>query len=175
MVENRQLIIGISLIVALILIVVLIWPKYQELSIFEKQIEGKKTELELETTYFAHLQQVSQELKQYENQLSKIDSALPQTSFLPDLLNFIQKAASQSGLLLKEISPVKTTQISSEETAQIKEVKLSLSLVGDYFSFKNFLSALETSARLIEVENISFSSPKEGPFTFDLIIKVYSY
>lgn len=172
MVKNPLLISGICLIISLVFGWALIYPQYQEFSILRKKVEGKEIELESETVYFADLQKISQELQKYQTPLSKIDSALPKTSSLLEILNFIQRTVPQSGLILKGLSPVAVA--SGVEETQIKETRINLGLSGDYSSFKNFLFVLEQSARLFEVESISFSSGKEG-FGFDLTIKTYSY
>ena len=72
-----------------------------------------------------------------------------------------------------------------EERIQLQEVSIKCSLSGSYPGFKNFLSALQKSARLFEVESISFSSAQEKEekkekeaeemLDFDLEIKAYSY
>jgi len=63
-----------------------------------------------------------------------------------------------------------------EGIKEIKEMNFELGLSGSYSSFKNFLSILERSSKLIEIEKISFSvGEKEKPWDFNLGIKVYSY
>jgi Tfp pilus assembly protein PilO len=172
------------------------YPQYQKLNSLKKEIFEKEKELSSQEKYFENLQKTAEELKKYETTLSKIDSALPQNPSLPDLLNFIQKASSQSGLSLKNISPAVISPLEkatpsvnigsvgeavggapSERYGEIKTMKINLLLVGSYSNFKNFLSLLEKSARLIDVEEISFALSKEetGLFNFSLTVKVYSY
>jgi Tfp pilus assembly protein PilO len=92
---------------------------------------------------------------------------------LPELLNFFQKTASQSGLILEEVSPI---EASSGEEKDIKTTRVNITLKGYYFDFKNFLLIVEKSARLIEIENIYFSSDElEELFTFELSARVHSY
>jgi len=171
---NRQIIIVISLFLVLILGVGLVSPKYQDLKQLSKKIGEKQAELQSKKEYFSNLKETSEELKNYEVQLSKIDSALPPDPGLPALFDFIQKASSQSGLVLKEISPSSTKL--SQNFEGLQETESSLSVSGSYSSFKNFLLVLEKTARLIEIESISFSSSeKETPINFNLRIKVYSY
>ena len=177
----------IFLSLSFFLLIFLVFPKYQTLNALKKEILGKEDELSSQKKYFETLQNTSEELKKYEASLSKIDAALPKTPSLPELLNFIQKASSQSGLSLKGISPASTVPLekaASEKASlapngrgEIKETRINFLLVGNYPDFKNFLYILEKSSRLIDVENISFSSPKEkeGPFNFAITIKVYSY
>ncbi|MFQ6049966.1 MAG: type 4a pilus biogenesis protein PilO [Candidatus Paceibacterales bacterium] len=170
--KNYPLYIAIFLLLSFGLIFTLIWPKYRNLVSLNEEISKKEFEVESQEKYFQELQQTSEELKKYETSLSKIDSALPQKPFLPELLNFLQKTSSQSGLSLQGISPFPTVFVGGRRT---RETRINLILSGGYSEFKNFLSVLEKSARLIEVENISFIFPGEGPFTFNLTIKVYSY
>lgn len=170
---NQPLIIAISLFLTLLLGIGFLWPKYQDLKDIQQKIKNQQAELQSREEYFSGLISISEELKKYQDSLSKINSALPEDPLLPSLCDFLQKAASQSGLVLKGISPSLASPL--KELSGIWETSLSLQLEGSYSSFKNFLSIIEKSARLIEVENISFSTEKETPTTFHLRIKVYSY
>lgn len=169
--KNYPFYIVIFFSLSFFLIIFLIFPKYQNLNSLKKEIFEKEDELSSQEKYFETLRETSEELKKYEDSLSKVDTALPKNPSLPELLNFIQKTSSQSGLSLKGISPAVTSPLEGE----IKETRINFLLVGSYSDFKNFLSILEKSARLIDIENFSFSSPKEGQFNFNLAIKVYSY
>jgi len=170
--KNYLFYIGILFFGVIFLTAFLIFPNYQNLTLLKKEISEKEIELSSQEKYFQDLRDIDQELKKHETAISKIDSALPNSPSLPELLNFIQMKTSQSGLALKGVSPA--TIIPATEKG-LKEIRVNFILIGNYSDFKNFLSILEKSARLIEVENISFSSPEEGPFTFNLTIKVYSY
>lgn len=167
---NRPITIAICIFLTLILGVVFINPKYQELRGIRERIRVKKAEIQSKEKYFSDITDVSEQLKEYEAQLSKIDSALPPDVSLPALFNFLQTATSQNGLVLKGMSPGFTVQ------GRFGETSVSLVVTGSYSSLKSFLSTLEKSARMIETESISFSSPGEtGLFTFNLRIKVHSY
>lgn len=170
--RNYSYLILICLFSSVLLFFLLIWPKYQSLSSLNKEISQKTSEFQSQEKYFQDLQKTSEELKKYQDSLSKIDSALPSDPSLPELFNFLQNFSSQSGLSLKKISP---SSISPKE--ELKESRVDLTLSGDYPSFKNFLSVLEKSARMIELEKIFFSSPQKETesFDFNLTIKVYSY
>ncbi len=152
----------------------ILWPKYQDFRALDKMIGEKEEELQQEEQYFSNLNQIKTELENYEEALSKINSAFPDDPSLPALFSFLQKASSQSGLILKGISPF--ASYISESMPNIKETQFSLQVSGSYSSFKEFVSILEKSARKIEVENISFFSPKEGSlFLFNLGLKIHSY
>ena len=160
----------------LILGVGLVFPKNKELTILKASIENKQKMLQQEKEYFLGISQAKVELENYSEVLSKIDSALPDNPSMPSLLNFLQKASSQSGLVLKSISPFTISSSKESTSVNIKQVQISLTVVGSYSSFKNFISILEKSARLIEIENVSFTSSKEGDlFNFNLRVKTHSY
>jgi Tfp pilus assembly protein PilO len=164
----------------------LVWPKYQRFNTLKLEIEAREIELRYIEEYFSKLNQLSQELKKYENQLSKIDLALPPDSSLTliSLVDFVQKASSQNGLVFKKLGSFSITLPKPVLTpgshrvqplSKIKEISLDFEVSGSYFALKNFLDTLERSAKLIEVESISFSSKKEEISTFDLKIKTFSY
>jgi len=171
---NKQNIIAIFLFLTLIFGISQVWPRYQELKFLEQRNEQKRAEIRGREEYLQELKKAEETLKDYETQISKIDSVLPSEPGLEILFNFLQKASSQSGLVLTDIKP--SGPQAAPNLEGLKETAVSLAVSGSYSSLKNFISVLEKTARLIEVESISFSSiEKEGPQKFDLRIKVYSY
>lgn len=160
---------------ALIFGIIFVLPKYQELDRLWQNIGREEEELSKRKEDLQDLRNTAEELKSYQDQLAKINFALPPDPDLPALFDFLQKAASQSGLFLKSISHSATQP--SSEIKGLEETSISLELSGSYLSLKNFISNyLEVTSRLIETESIAFSSnPEEGPRDFSLTIKVYSY
>ena len=173
---NIPIIILSCIFVALILGVMFAWPKFQEIREIQKEVKEKEARIQYEENYFSELRTTKIELEKYKTELAKISSALPSgVDFsVPSLFNFIQKAVSQSGLVLKSISSF--TSSGGTGTANVKNIQFSVQVSGPYSSFKNFLSILEKSARMIEVENISFSGKGgAGSLDFGLKIKASSY
>jgi len=179
-----------AIIIGLILLVVLgiaaVFPKYQNLNLLQLKVKEKEAEFQSEKEHFSNLDALSEKLKKYEKSLSNINSALAAEPGLPALFNFLQIAASQNGLVLKKIaptlpSPLKEELVKKGWSLEIRETGINLTVAGFYSSFKNFLSTLEKTARMIEIESISFSTPHQetgggpGPIDFNLRIKVYSY
>lgn len=184
---SRLILIIICFFLILLIAFFLIWPKYQELEDLEAKIEGKKTELQYSEEYFSKLNQLSQKLEGYEDQLAKIDFALPSDAPLTSLslINFLQGASSQNGLVFKELgsylitSPETAAKVPSppetELSSKIKEIRLNFEVSGAYSALKNFLIALEKSAKIIEVESTSFSFEEGEIFSFAIELKTHSY
>lgn len=171
---NYPIAIIIILILSLALGLGVFWPKHQDLNNTSMMAKEKKEEIKTQKEYYSNIQSLSDELKKYESELSKINSALPSGFPTISLLNFLEKITPQAGLSLKNLSPgAVTSSLSGED---IQEARASFAISGSYSTFKNFLTFLEKSARLIEIENISFSSPSEKDnFDFNISIKAYSY
>lgn len=147
-------------------------PKYQQLRALQIEISQKRSILERKEAYLLNLQTLLEQLKNYQEPLAKIESGLPQKPELPSLFDFLQAAATKNGLILAKIDSFSV--IGPKEAPQLGEAHIGISLFGSYPGFKDFLLDLENSARLIEVESLSFVSPKEGQFfDFSLAIKVY--
>jgi len=181
---------AICFIGALILGNQMFLPKFQQFNEVRKNIGEKRSEITYSQEYYSKLVEVDAGLKKYSAELSQIDSALPNDSFLPSLFNYLQKATAQSGLVLKDAGSFNISV--SGNNPKIKDITLGLEVSGPYSSFKNFLSTLEKSARLFETESISFTSSeknqttegtggtvkteeKQDIFNFSLSIKVRSY
>lgn len=169
---------GISLVFG----VIFFWPRYQELDSLQVQIENKRQEIKNQDKYYQELSLISKELDEHQEELTKINSALSFNPPLPSLLKYLQKVAPENGLILASISSFSIQPL--PERADIKEIQGSLKLSGSYPSLKNFLKTLEKSARLIEVDSVSFSvfQKKEGEtveiseiFNFSLSIRTKSY
>jgi len=157
------------LLISALLFFLFIFPKKTSLSILNSELSQKRQEFETSDKYFQEVLKTSEKLRNYREEISKIDSALPDDPSIPSLFNFLQKSSSQAGLLLENIG-----SISVKEEGKLKKWTTNLRLKGDYSSLKNFISTLERSARLIRIEKISLSSEEEPP-SYNLTISFFSY
>jgi len=164
----------------------LVWPEYQKFESLKVDIENNELDLRQVEDYFTKLERTAKDLEEYQNQLSKIDPALPDnsSSTVISLINFIQKASSQNGLNLKKLKsfsiispklPTQTAGAPAQPQSKVKDILVDFKVSGSYFALKNFIQTLENSAKIIEVENLSFSVEKEETPSIDLKIKTFSY
>lgn len=179
---NYPFFVIIFILISILVIVFLVFPRYQTVTGLQAQIATKREELANQEKYFKELEETLEKLKNYQGEISKIDSALPQENSFPSLSNFISKTAQSSGLVLGNIGSINANP--SSKFPELKENSASFSVVGSYSSLRNFLSSLEKSARLIQIEDISFDTSKESGellpgqeviTEFNFQIKVYSY
>lgn len=177
--SSYKSIITIGLILAIISIVALVlYPNFQDLQLSRQRVEEKKMEIEIEKKYLASLSRAKDNLKNYPEEVEMIESALPDNPAIPSLLNFISNISSISGISLIKIDSFKTQP--SKDFPELEETVINLEFLGSYSGLKRLLggkiNSIESSSRLIKVENIYFSTEKEeDEFIFKLELKVYSY
>lgn len=169
---NRPVAIIIFLTFFVILAIAVIFPKKSELDSLLKKVDEKRADLQSKESYFSSLEKTYQDFEKYPEQLAKISSAFPQSSQFPALFDFLQKASSQTGMVLTNVSPLMGKLSSGSQEGS--ENVINLTVLGTYPNFREFLRVLENSSRMIEVENISFSV-QEKSSEFSLKIKVYFY
>ena len=152
------------------------WPRFQDIERVRENIINTKQTLEQRQAHFLKVKKYRDMLEGYQEQLAKITSALPDDAELnlPSLFRFLQRTSAETGLILTEIGSFTISPL--EQKPEIKKTQFGFQVKGPYAAFKTFLIRLERSARIIKVEDVSFSSPDEGElFTFDITIKVHSY
>lgn len=147
------------------------WPEYQKLLTVQAEIGKAQEEIQIADKRLEELNNTSEKLKNYESQLGILDTALPDKFYLPHLYDFFEKVCPRYGLILDGIN----ASVGEMNDSGVKEVKISLSLSGDYESFKEFLLALENSVRFFSLEKISISVPEKEnmPFGFSLDLSTY--
>ena len=151
----------------------LVWPAYQEMANTQLEIEEIKVSIQKGEEYYAGLEALSKKMEEYGDQISILNSALPQKVYIPHFYDFFPEISSRHGLLFQGL----TCDLgSSEEGAGIKEIPISLNVTGSYDSFESLLAYLESSVRFFSIESISLNADQEGElFSANLSIKTHSY
>lgn len=161
----------IFLLAALLIFSFLVWPEYKKIQPLTLQIKYIESDIKNQETYFSELKNVSSKIeKDYKNKISLIEYAFPKDPNLPLLYDFMIKTCSRNGLILTSLS---NSVSEPSESKKQGSIALSFGVSGSYASFKNLVSSLEKSARIFNIDSISFSSPAETnkPFDFSLNIK----
>lgn len=178
---NKSFITPILFFIILLITVYIFLPEFYLFNNSKEELESRNQEIQSIEAYHQKINDTFNELKKYEGELSKINSALPDSYFPPSLFNYLQKTSAESGMFLKGVSlamvPTKTTKVSpGGETPEqnIKENYVNINLIGSYNSFKTFLESIEKSSRMIETENVLIETSEEV-LNFILLLKVSSY
>lgn len=153
----KPIFVAISFSLALFLLLFVVRPKYQDLNKVNREINRVQSKVEKSKDYVSDLKELSKQLDQNRKGVRKIESALPSEPKIPSLLNFLSVSAEDEGLLMKNVSGISQSSYKNN----INKTNISITLSGSYSSFKRLLKVIEKSSRIIEVENIGFSMPKE--------------
>lgn len=179
----------IMLFVILLMVFFLVWPEYKTFGQLQTELSEKKAEYLGKFEYYAEIKKAYVDLQARQEDIKKIDNALPQTPDLGNLMYFIQQASMGSGILIKNIFLSSTGKEGAAASNKIENISLSTNLVGDYRSLEKFIIALEKSSRIFEVKSITFGSssaavpsqPNESQFqiqqtyNFSVQIETHSY
>ncbi|MEK7510322.1 MAG: type 4a pilus biogenesis protein PilO [Patescibacteria group bacterium] len=168
----------ILILLSIALGVFLVWPSYKEFSSLRQQVQEQEGTLRNKENIIAHLNELRKEFDGYEKELAKIHASLPADTQLPLLYDSMQHLASSSGLGIRSLDS--STRINSEEEKKrvknpMKITSLSLELEGSYEGFKQFLSRVKTTARMLNAQSMKISSKKAEELQIDLTLEAYSY
>ncbi len=137
----------------------------------------KEQELQNRKAYFVGLAKDLAEFSGYQDSLQKIDTALPGEPAVAPLISFFNEKAASNGLVLKSVAESQAPVVDSNEAEKPQEVPAAyfiISLTGQVSAFETFLKDIETSARLVEVQNIALQQQNEAaPADINLFVKVY--
>lgn len=172
--QNKTITIIVLLAVGLSLIAGLVWPKFQAYRLESLKVETKETELEYQKNYVSRLKEIESQIEEYEQPFSKIESSLSDYFSSPAFFANVQRMAAQSGLVIKSLAE-SSAQV-KEDSEELKKRTFSVSVSGNYEDFRSFISSLENSAKIIEVEKFGFSDlSEEESSDFDLTISTHTY
>jgi len=184
---DRPIIIAFTLFVILILIFFLVMPEYKTFKKLQVNLAEKTAEYNAQFDYYSAIDKTQLDLQSRQEDIKKIDDALPADPTLGRLIYFLQETAKENGIMFKDIFLSKASLGDSGTGVgkSVKDIVFSLNLAGSYASLENFIISLEKSSRVFEVTGISFGAatsssikqtqPTQQTFNFSLQIKTHSY
>lgn len=168
---KQYLLIIVNFVAGFVLLILFGLLQYQDLQNLKAQANQMRAELESRQNYFKKLGEISGNLSQHPTEMEKVKSAFPTYSSLASALDFFQKTASQEGLVLKKVQLGNVSLVL--DSPPVENQLIRLEVAGSYPSFKKFISVVEKSSRLINVEFLSFTLPeKEDIFLFNLSVSL---
>lgn len=165
---NKPATIFIFLILAALVLFLFAVPQYRHYQDLRKAGMGKMAQYSGESIYFARISDILSNLQGRKEALEKIESALPAGFSLGPLMDFLYKKGSENGVLITSVvfaeSSLGLPEIAPVSAAgQTQDVAFTLDARGSYNGLKNFLLAIDNSARLFETDSIAFSKAPPIP------------
>ncbi len=150
----------IGIIVGIVLFFGYIKPTYTgPITSLQNQITTENTNIVSATTYVAKQTELEQQLNQISGKdLSRVALVLPNTNNNVQLILNLNSLAQQDGFYLYnfDVGNETNTQQTTNKTSAVPyhSENLTVSGIGTYNSFRQFLNGIELSLRLIDVTNI---------------------
>jgi len=145
-------------------------------------INDDKKSLEDVLSRFYELRKTKNDLTEKYNSIraediNRLEEIIPYSANEGELIVEFENLTRDHGLLLKQIniSPEqeKKSSVLVLEEERYKDVPITLTIDGSYFSFKEFLASVEKSLRIIDIESISFNAGGLDSYEFVISAKAY--
>jgi Tfp pilus assembly protein PilO len=106
--------------------------------------------------------ELEEEKAQWENQIKKLDTAIPTESGLATVIFQLQNFAMDSGLIMKEIGH--NEQPSSTLPGGM-DLSINSRVIGSYASLKSFFGKLENNLRITDIQRLDLGLENMGEGT----------
>jgi len=156
---DRPIAIAVILFIVLLVVFFLVMPEYKTFKILRVELGEKTAEYNAKYEYYAAIDNVYEILQSRQDDLKKIDDALPKNPELGKMVYLLQKIAAENNIIIKDLY---LSKAAASNESNVKDISFSMNLLGSYSSLGKFLVALERSTRLFEVTSISFGSASKG-------------
>lgn len=164
----------------------LVGPKIAEFKLARTELSGvqaKKDALQKQVQDFDRL---VQEFSDNTHGVSALDQVLPLDSKPSKLYVLLENFMQSSGLTTGSVTVdsdaltvvagnVATDNIGEQATHKILPINISVSGVGTIDQLSNLLHLIETSTRLLEINNLDVSQGRNDQIVFKVSLKAYSY
>ena len=127
----------------------------QRIVAMETQLAGLQSKIKEQQAIAGNLRSFKEEVQRLETQLSFLLEQLPNSAEIPSLLKSVSDLGKESGLEFLRFAP--SGEVKKDFYA---EIPVSISVNGDYHSFALFSDKLAHYPRIVNLSNITFSSPK---------------
>jgi type IV pilus assembly protein PilO len=127
----------------------------QRIGAMETQLAGLQSKIREQQAIAGNLRSFQEEVLRLEARLSLLLEQLPNSAEIPSLLKSVSDLGKESGLDFIRFAP--SGEIRRDFYA---EIPVSISVKGDYHSFALFTDKVARYPRIVNLSNITFSSPK---------------
>ena len=153
--DRRYLIAVLFFTVAVVCAVVLLYPKYQQVTVSSRAADQLQADFEAHAALVQEIGRLKVQYREAEDEVGRVVKLLPAlgAKSVPELFIELEGIAAQNGLLIETI----VFGGSKEEEKPYKLVQAELALKGSYASFKNFMRAVELNEHLMDITQISLA------------------
>src|SRR3990170_1785071 len=127
----------------------------QRIGAMETQLAGLQAKVREQQAIAGNLRSFQEEVRRLEAQLSLLLEQLPHAAEIPSLLKSVSDLGKESGLEFLRFAPA-----GEVKKDFYSEIPVSISVNGEYHNFALFSDKVAHFPRIVNLSNITFSSPR---------------
>jgi Tfp pilus assembly protein PilO len=139
----------------------LISPKKAQVADLQSQAGAQESTNNGLRSQIQALQVLQAKLPEQQASLARMQSKVPQTAALPELLRVLNKAAIDSGVQLIGVTPTATAALPN--AAGVSGIDVAMKATGDYVSLEQYQLALEALPRAFLVNGMTIVTGSGSP------------
>ena len=161
--DRRYIIAGLFFIITAIVAIVLVYPKYQVMSVAAKAVDEKQKEFDSQMALVQDISRLKSQYNAAKEELKRVNALIPEygEKSIAALFVELEGLTARNGVLLESVSFGQSKTLGKGQEKRYRTINASLMLKGDYQSFKNFLRGIETSEHLMDIISISVNVIQE--------------
>lgn len=146
-----------SVILAIIITMVLILPKYKESKVLDAKIDTQNNEIAASEAKVTKLDILKKENERLVNRINELKEQLPEEKEISSLLKQVSDLGIAAGLNIKAWRPGQKT---THPSGIVYEIPVSVEVDGTYHNLGYFLSSLTRLNRIVNISNMKLANPK---------------
>ena len=161
--DRRYIIAGLFFIITAIVAIVLVYPKYQVMSVAAKAVDEKQKEFDSQMALVQDISRLKSQYNAAKEELKRVNALIPEygEKSIAALFVELEGLTARNGVLLESVSFGQSKTLGKGQEKRYRTINAGLMLKGDYQSFKNFLRGIETSEHLMDIISISVNVIQE--------------
>lgn len=170
--KDKNLLGAIVIAIAAFLVFYFVLPNYNETKVFRMAVAERESLLQSRKKVMEDLDNLKKEYLKNKEEIDKISIVVPSEKHIPELVSTIENIARTTGLALTTFN---ISDNSNKETdKEVKSLNINAKLIGSYDAYRGFVTAIETSQRLIDIEVSKVAQDEEiGTLIIDLAGRTY--
>lgn len=159
--------------IAIILFWALALPLYNRVSDLDAAIKEREDLLNSRRTIIANIRELNKEYQKRISDVAKITAIIPSKKSVAEVLSALDDMSNKNGIVLVNSSI--TGQKANDNTNPYDLLALDMNLNGSYVALTNFLKALESSLRLVDISSIDAAAGSGKSTVLNFVVKGNAY
>lgn len=153
----------VSVVISLVLVLLIIVPAIKTLPAATREVKNKQEQAEVLKNKIKVLEKLVDFKSVVDEDFMLLTAAIPSESQVPQLLTQIDQISKESGLSVVTMSYTLSNTLTGE-------VDVTLTAGGNYDQIVGFLSNLEKSSRIVELDNLRYGENKDTEGNSSLLV-----